>query len=139
MAVNHQRRCCGILERAKRTLYWQNFMGFVDEYDSEGQFIGTFSKYSETQTARASISAAKGAAEQEMFGNLLEYDRTVATKFPLDMNENSLVWLDGEKPPDPHNYIVARKSQSGNYTVFALKRVELSNSSANTGGGSGGS
>lgn len=115
-------------------------MGFVDEYDSEGQFIGTFSKYSETQTARASISAAKGAAEQEMFGNLLEYDRTVATKFPLDMNENSLVWLDGEKPPAPHNYIVARKSQSGNYTVFALKRVELSsNNTANTGGCSGGS
>ena len=139
MAVNHLRRCCDILERAKRTLYWQNFIGYTDEYDDEGQFIGTFSKYGETQTARASVSAAKGAAEQEMFGNLLEYDRTVATKFPLDMNENSLVWLDGEKPPDPHNYIVARKSQSGNYTVFALKRVELSNSATDTGGGSDGS
>ncbi len=116
-----------MLDRVKQTLYWQNFKGYKDEYDEDGQIRGTFPEYSETMTARANISSAKGAAEQEMFGNLLEYDRTIAVKRSLPINENSIIWLDGSKPPDPHNYIVVRKSQSGNYTVFALKRVELSN------------
>lgn len=115
-----------MLERLKQTLYWQNFDGYKDEYDLAGNILGTFPSYGETKSARAHISAAKGAAEQEMFGNLLEYDRTVAVKFQIDMNENSVVWLDGAKPPEPHNYIVVRKSQSGNYIVLALKRVELS-------------
>ncbi|MCM1276057.1 MAG: hypothetical protein NC299_11960 [Lachnospiraceae bacterium] len=115
-----------MLERVKQTFFWQNFKGYKDKFDDDGQLLGTFPEYSETQSARANISAAKGTAEQEMFGALLEYDRTIAVKFPLDMDEHSLVWLDGAEPPKPHNYIVVRKSQSGNYTVFALQRVELS-------------
>lgn len=115
-----------MLERLKSTLYWQNFKGYVDKYDEYGNILGTVPEYGETQTARAHISAAKGTVEQEMFGALLEYDRTIAIKFPLDINENSIVWLDGAKPPQPYNYIVARKSVSNNYTVLALKRVELS-------------
>lgn len=131
MAGNDLRGGIYTLDRRKQTFYWQNFLKFEDKFDENGQFLGTFPKYGETQSARANVSAAKGAAEQEMFGNLLEYDRTIAVKFPIDLNENSLVWLDGAKPPDPHNYIVARKSQSGNYTVFALKRVELSGGGGN--------
>ena len=115
-----------MLDRLKHTFYWQNFSGYEDKYDEYGQFRGKFPKYGETLSARANISAARGTAEQEMFGNLLEYDRVIAVRFPIDMDENSLVWLDGAKPPNPHNYIVVRRSQSGNYTVFALRRVELS-------------
>lgn len=115
-----------MLERLKSTLYWQNFKGYADKYDDYGNILGTVAEYGETQTARAHISAAKGTVEQEMFGALLEYDRTIAVKFPLDINENSIVWLDGAKPPQPYNYIVKRKSVSNNYTVLALQRVELS-------------
>ena len=115
-----------MLERLKSTLYWQNFAGYVDKTDEYGNILGTVPEYGETQTARVNISAAKGAAEQEMFGALVEYDRTIAFKHTLDINENSVVWLDGAKPPQPYNYIVKRKSVSNNYTVLALQRVELS-------------
>lgn len=115
-----------MLERLKQTLYWQNYEKSANDYDLDGNFIGDEPVYGETQSIRANISAARGAAEQEMFGNLLEYDRTIAIRFQIDINENSIVWLDGAKPPEPHNYIVLRKSQSNNYTVLALKRVELS-------------
>ena len=115
-----------MLERLKSTLYWQNFAGYVDKTDEYGNILGTVPEYGETQMARVNISAAKGAAEQEMFGALVAYDRTIAFKHTLDINENSIVWLDGAKPPQPYNYIVKRKSVSNNYTVLALQRVELS-------------
>lgn len=114
-----------MLDRLKQTVKWQNFTKYKDKFDENGEFIGSLPEHSETLTARVNVSAAKGTAEQEMFGALLEYDRTIAVKHDIPMDENSIVWLDGKEPPEPHNYIVVRKSKSGNYTVFALKRVEV--------------
>ena len=79
-----------MLERLKSTLYWQNFAGYVDKTDEYGNILGTVPEYGETQTARVNISAAKGAAEQEMFGALVEYDRTIAFKHTLDINETGV-------------------------------------------------
>lgn len=126
-----------MLERVKQSFFWKKFKGYADKRDSNGYLLGTFAEYGEAQAARANISAAKGTAEQEMFGNLLDYDRVITSKVPLDMDENSLVWLDGEAPDkSPHNYIVTRVSKSGNYTVYALKRVELSSGGSFSGGDS---
>ncbi len=117
-----------MLNRLKRPFYWQNFAGYEDRTDDDGVLAGTFPTYSETFSARANVSANKGSAEAEMFGNLLEYDRVIVTRqTDIDMNENSIIWLDGAKPPDPYNYIVARKAVSNNIAVFALKRVEVGN------------
>ncbi len=117
-----------MLSRLKKTFYWQNFVGYKDKTDDKGLLLGTFPEYSETFSARANVSANKGSAEAEMFGNLLEYDRVIVTRqTDIDMDENSIIWLDGAKPPKPHNYIVARKAVSNNIAVFALKRVEVGN------------
>lgn len=107
-------------------MVWKNFSRYTDKYDDNGELLGTLPEYSEPLTMRVNVSAAKGTAEQEMFGTLLEYDRTIAVKHDIDMDENSIVWLDGKPVTEPHNYIVMRKSKSGNYTVLALKRVEIS-------------
>lgn len=115
-----------MLDRLKARFYWKNFVELEEKYKENGLFDGFTPSYSEVFSARANISANKGTAETEMFGNLLEYDRTIVARGDeIDMDENSIVWLDGAIPPDPHNYIVVRKSVSGNYTVFALKRVEV--------------
>lgn len=114
-----------MLERVKKTLYWQNFLKYADKTDENGYILGTYPEYGEVQTTRANISTEKGEAVQEMFGALKEYDRVLLVRHQIDMNENSLVWLDGAKPPQPHNYIVLRKAISNNYTAFALQRVEL--------------
>jgi len=117
-----------MLNRLKRPFYWQNFAGYEDRTDDAGVLAVTFPTYSETFSARANVSANKGSAEAEMFGNLLEYDRVIVTRqTDIDMNETSIIWLDGAKPPDPYNYIVARKAVSNNIAVFALKRVEVGN------------
>ncbi len=115
-----------MLDRLKKRFYWKNFVKLKKKFKQNGLFDGFDPLYSEVFSARANISSNKGTAEAEMFGNLLEYDRTIVVRGDeINMDENSIVWLDGVMPPDPHNYIVARKSASGNYTVFALKRVEV--------------
>lgn len=117
-----------MLSRLMKIFYWQNFVEYKDKTNNSGLLLGTFPVYSETLSARANVSANKGSAEAEMFGNLLEYDRVIITRqTDIDMDENSIVWLDGTKPPKPHNYIVARKAESNNIVAFALKRVEAGN------------
>ena len=117
-----------MLSRLMKQFYWKNFEGYKDKVDKDGYLTGTEIIYSKTLSARANVSANKGSADSEVFGNLLEYDRVIITRdTELDLSENSIVWLDGAKPPDPHNYIVVRKALSNNYLLFALKRVETSN------------
>lgn len=116
-----------MLERLKKRFYWKNFVGKEDVFDDNGLFQRSVPKYSDAFEARANISSNKGTAEAETFGALLEYDRLIVSEdVTIDMNENSIVWLDGVQPPAPYNYIVVRKSVSNNYVVFALKRVEVS-------------
>ena len=115
-----------MIERLKKRLYWRNFVGMKDAYEGD-KFKGSFPQYSELFSARMNISANRGSAEAEAFGTLLEYDRVAVTRdVNVDMNENSIVWLDDANTEGAHNYIVLRRSVSGNYAVFALKRVEVS-------------
>lgn len=116
-----------MLERLKTTLYWKNYMGDVERYDDEGRYLGDEPTYSDVFEARLNISPNKGSSERELFGNLLDYDRTIATSnTSIGIDENSILWLDGIAPPSPHNYVVLRKAVSNNIAVFAIKRVEVS-------------
>lgn len=116
-----------MLERLKTTLYWKNYIGDEESYDDEGNYLGDIPRYSDEFSARMNISPNKGTADNELFGNLLDYDRTIATKdTAISITENSILWLDGAKPPAPHNYVVLRKAVSNNIAVFAIKRVEVS-------------
>ena len=115
-----------MLNRLKKTFYWKNFVKYEDKTDKDGFLQGLAPVYSETLSARANVSANIGSADMELFGHLLEYDRVIVTKqTDIELNENSIVWLDGKQPPEPHNYIVVRKSVSNNVVTFALKRVEV--------------
>ena len=100
--------------------------------DPEGRRLPAFAVVNAYHPGLAPLRAEKTALEKEIRAAgdeekpaLLEKRRQLAVQEEINMDENSIVWLDGVMPPDPHNYIVARKSASGNYTVFALKRVEV--------------
>lgn len=114
-----------MLERLKRPLYWKNFVKREKRLTMSGEYLGEYPVYGETQYIRANISVVTGGAEQELFGNLLEYDRIIKVRYDVDIDENSLVWLDGIEPPAAHNYIVKKKAVSGNYTLLGLQRVEV--------------
>ena len=97
----------------------------VDEY---GNPTGSFApRYGPLQTARLCVSPNKGRSETGMFGSLEDYDRTMSTantSCPID--ENAILWLDGQPTDGPHNYIVKRKAPWKNSVAYAIKRVTVS-------------
>ena len=107
---------------------YKNYTGQKEIIDEWGNETGSFiPEYSEFKTASLSISPNKGNSEAEMFGSIEDYDRTMTTNNLLcDINENSILWLDGADTNQPHNYIVKRRSPWKNSISFAVKQVEVS-------------
>lgn len=116
------------LRRNLSTVYFKLYEGQEEIVDEYGNATGSFApKYGALQTARLCVSPNKGSSESDMFGSLEDYDRTMTT---ADVNcaidENSILWLDGQPTDVTHNYIVKRKSRWKNSVTFAIKRVTVS-------------
>ena len=97
----------------------------VDEY---GNVTGSFvPKYGSLQTARLCVSPNKGSSESDMFGSLEDYDRTMTTAdTACQIDENTILWLDGNPADGPHNYIVKKRAPWKNSVAYAIKRVTIS-------------
>lgn len=113
------------LRRNQREFYYALYEGSEDAKDEWGNLTGEQSPvYSAPVKAAANISAAVGESAVEAFGNLTDYSRVLCGDFPLD--ENTRIWF-GVSPEDgfPHNYVVVRKADSLNGTLFALREVKV--------------
>lgn len=97
----------------------------VDEY---GNATGSFMpKYGSIQSALLCVSPNKGSSETDMFGSLEDYDRTMSTAdVSCAIDENSILWLDGQPVSGPHNYIVKKRAPWKNSIAYAIKRVAVS-------------
>jgi hypothetical protein len=97
----------------------------VDQYgNATGSFIPT---YSEVKSAMLSVSPNKGNSEVEQFGSLLDYDRTMTTSDTgCEIDEDSVLWLDGADTDGPWNAIVKRRSPWKNSVSYAIKNVTVS-------------
>lgn len=116
------------LARNQFPVYYKMYTGQTEIIDEWGNKTGSFiPEYSELQQAYLSVSPNKGAAANDMFGMLEDYDRTVTTadtNCPID--ENSILWLDGADTTGPHNYIVRKRAPWKNSIAFAVKKVKVS-------------
>lgn len=115
------------MDKSRHGVFVSRFEGKQPETDSQGRLTGRHAlAYSEPEEILASVSSAKGQAQDSMFGLSLDYDRTIAFDDPsLDIDESSRVWVD-KAPDGPFDYAVKRVSRSESYTVVAVKRVEVS-------------
>lgn len=116
------------LNRNKRTIYYALHTGEetnLDEYGNEtGESTPT---YGEPIALECNISASTGAEAIQAFGSFTGYSRTICVadrNCPID--ENSVVWF-GREPIDntPYNYIVVRKADSKNGTLYMLQEVTV--------------
>lgn len=110
-------------------VYYKMYLGedfITDEYgNNTGSPIPI---YSELREARLSLSPNKGTAESEMFGTIEDYDRTMTTAdVTCEIDENSILWLDGADTTKAHNFIVKKRAPWKNSIAFAVKKVDLSN------------
>ena len=108
-------------------VYYKLYQGQVEIIDEHGNKTGSYSpQYGSLQSAYLSVSSNKGKSEEEMFGTIEGYDRTMTTsdvKCPID--ENSILWLDGKDTDKPHNYIVTKRAPWKNSISFAIKKVDV--------------
>ncbi len=116
-------------------VHFKLYLGKEEIIDEYGNRTGTYkTSYGDLQTASLSVSPSKGTAEAEMFGMFDDYDRTMTTAdTTCEIDENTILWLDGADTTKAHNYIVKRRAPWKNSIAFAVKKVEMTNAAQNTG------
>lgn len=128
------------LNRNKRTFWYCLYGSETEMKDSDGNYTGeTVVGYESPVECSANISPATGQSNQEMFGNLTDYDRVIVlddTSIPID--ENTVLFIDtlpiedaGEKGYD---YTVQRVARSLNSVAIAVRKVSVTGTDALQGG-----
>lgn len=135
------------MEINKTPFYYASFAGkqvTVDEYGNETGEYKLF--YNTPVSIRGNISAAKGEAQVQYFGENLDYDKVILIdkKTAIDLQESSILWVDtlpeldaeGQVVTDTdgnvvpaHDYIVKKVAISLNMKQIAIKKVNVSENS----------
>jgi len=113
--------------RNKVKISYRLYIGETEIIDEYGNATGEYApQYSELKTAWLSITPNKGTSEMQFFGNQLDYDRTMTTSdTSLDIDEQSVLWLDGADTSKGYNFIVLRVAKSLNAIQYAIKQVDV--------------
>lgn len=109
-------------------VFYKTYIGETETTDSYGYKTGNFeSTYSELKHALLCVSPNKGSNESELFGKMLDYDRTMTTAdTETDIDENTVLWLDGKDTEEEYNYIVVKRAMWKNSVLFAVREVKVS-------------
>lgn len=118
-----------------RNLIRNTSLVYFKLYEGEEEIIGPwgnntgvyYPKYGELQTARMTVSPAKGTSETDMFGTLTPYDKTMTTaNTNCKIDESAVLWLDGADTDGPWNYTVKKVARWKNSISYAIAKVEVS-------------
>lgn len=119
------------LSRNQQTIYYALYQT-TDEVQSDGLYTGEWSEgYADPVAIEASVSAARGSADIELFGISDSYTKTVIvddTDCPID--EASLLWIDADPATEPHDYEVVRVAKSLNHITYAVQKVDFNGNEA---------
>ncbi len=90
--------------------------------DENGYHTADYSPvFGEEQQLFLSVSANKGDYSEQMFGDVLDYDRTMLISDPdCQIDENTRVTIDEQ------TYVVKAVARALNVSQYAIKRVEVS-------------
>lgn len=117
-----------LCERNLKTLYYALQIGEEEIEDEYGNLTGEImTVYGEPVQMRANISPAKGQASTEMFGEDLNYTKTVITSdMSCPIDEYTHLWVDNLDTEKPHDYVVVSVARSINNISYAIKKVDVS-------------
>lgn len=96
----------------------------IDEWgNSTGEYAP---KYGPLKSAMLCVSPNKGTSETEQFGSTEQYDRTVTTAdTSLEIDENTILWVDGADTSGPWNYEVKAVARWKNSLQLAIAKVDV--------------
>ena len=109
-------------------VFYKLYEGQEEILDEFGNSTGSYLPiYSDLKSAMLCVSPNKGSSEVEQFGSLEDYDRTATTAdTSCEIDEDSVLWVDGADTDGPYNYIVKLRAVWKNSVQLAIKRVEVS-------------
>lgn len=116
-----------------QTLYVLNYLGEVEVVDSLGNKTGeTTNAFTKPIQFCASVSGARGNSQTEVFGNEINYDKTILLSKSLfkqlRIEETSVFFVDRKVEYDKNNfpkydYKVERIAETINEVVIAISKV----------------
>lgn len=108
---------------------------FYRLYEGEKEILGPWGestglyvpKYGPLKSAMIFVSPSVGTAEAEMFGTLIQYDKTMSTAdTKLEIDEDDVLWIDNADTDGPWNYIVKAVRRWKNSVSYAIQQVTVS-------------
>ena len=116
------------LERNKRTVYYARFDKNEPILDDDGNDTGEERpSYFAPVKLRINVSPAVGESATRPFGEIVDYDRTLVTcDTSLDVDEQTVFWIDETDTTKPFDYVVKKVAKSLNSLLVAVKKVEVS-------------
>lgn len=116
------------LLRNQQPVFYKLYEGQREIIDEYGNHTGSYIPiYSSLKSSMLCVSPNKGNSEVEQFGSLEDYDRTATTAdIDCEIDEDSVLWVDGADTDGPYNYIVKRKAPWKNSIQYAIKKVAVS-------------
>ena len=120
--------CVRVLKRNKRKFWYSLYLSETEIVDADGNHTGeTTISYGDPVECWANISPATGQSNQEMFGNLTDYDRVILSDdITLPIDENTVIYIDKDPVQGAHNYTVRRVARSINFVAVAVRKVDVS-------------
>ncbi len=114
-----------LLARNKTKIKYALYEGKEIVTDANGYKTGQMRRvYSTPVEYKCYVTAARGEAQEDMFGVNLNYEKTLVTELDCPIDENSILWID--RMDGEHDYIVVRKAKSLNFITYAIRKVEVS-------------
>lgn len=115
------------LARNQQTIHYALYSGTTEAQDADGLYTGDWEEtYADAVAIEATVSAARGTSEIDLFGLNESYTKTVIvddTDCPID--EASILWIDADPDTDEHNYEVVRVAKSLNHITYAVQKVDV--------------
>lgn len=119
------------LTRNKQTIYYALYTGDTENTDATlytGEVVANFA----TPVAiRASVSAARGTSDIDLFGVNTSYNKTIIVDdLDCPIDEHSRLWVGREPTASngvsvPHNYEVVMVAKSLNHITYAVQQVDF--------------
>lgn len=120
------------LKRNQSTFWYCNFVTKEAITDDQGNLTGDYrAVYDDPVEVNANVSAASGAAMQELFGAVENYDKIIVTVQDLPISETTVLFVDKEPEHNLdgdwlYDYVVRRVARTLNHTLVAISKVNLS-------------
>lgn len=115
------------LKRDKQKVYVSLYEERQECTDEIGRYNGEYQIVrSEPIEIECSVSAAIGNSQIEVFGQMLNYDKTVIIdNVDFEIDEHAVLWID-KTTDEPYDYIINRIAKTPNFIALAVSKVDVS-------------